>query len=113
MVPQLDRAVALESILRRMGVLVMWLWFIVFHLAISQAVLIAAWYYEAGPQHLAATIAAFYQWSPAATILGIVGILGLSGWVITKFYVRLWRRAYSAATTPFLFRELGGYFSGR
>lgn len=101
------------SLIKRVSLLVMWAWFAIFHISIVQAGLCVAWYYEVGPTRIAATIAALYHASTTTTLLAVGGLLGLSALAIWKYYVRIWRKAWSSVTTPYVFREIDDHYGRR
>lgn len=104
---QLTIANALMHIISRLGTLVMWLAFIVFHEGLFLAAFFALWITETTPvQIIAAAKAAFHLLlaPTTGTILRLVGISSLVA--VLGVYVWLWRRIFAWSTSRFLFRRL-------
>ena len=89
-------------IVQRLALVVMWLTFAVFHLALFVIVLIVLWSLQIPPQTLVEQFVSFAQSRHAA----VVGLLGISAATILVLWVKLWRIVYGKLITPYLFRDV-------
>jgi len=96
----------LHSLLKRLALVVMWLAFAVFHLALLACALAAAWFWQISPETASEFATSLFQQWRGASFLGILGFLGFSGGLALYWYVRMWRKIYGALVTPFLFRDI-------
>jgi hypothetical protein len=90
------------SLIARLSLLVMWLTFALFHLALLVVGLYALWWLQIPPQQLGERFLSFVHSLPAA----IAGVLGVSALTILVLWIKLWRRIYGKITTPYLFRDI-------
>lgn len=102
MLAQLSPIDFVYLLVRRLAVLVMWLTFAVFHLALFVIALVALCALQIPPQTLVEQFVAFAQSLHAA----VAGLFGLSVLTILVLWVKLWRRVYGKLITPYLFRDV-------
>ena len=96
----------LHLIMHRLGALIMWLAFAVFHLGLAVAALAALWFWQVSPADAAQGASAAFQRFHGATLLAVAGTLGVSGAALLWGYVTLWRRGYAKVVTPYLFQDV-------
>ena len=89
---RIDDAIhGLMLVTRRTVSLIAWLLVFVVHLAVLVLVLVALWWFQLAPTDLQALVQAVSLGSPAATIFGIAGFLGISGWALFHAYAKAWK----------------------
>lgn len=93
--------VSLELLLlTRLGIVVMWLAFALFHLTLAVISLALLWWWQVPPSRFAELLAVV----PASLSVQWLGILGCSAATLLVLYVLAWRRLYAKLTVPFFFR---------
>lgn len=101
----------LRSLLMRLSLIVMWLAFAVFHLTLAMLLLAAAWAWEVSPATIEATATSLLQRWRDTNLAAVVGFLGASGGLALYWYVKAWKRLYSAFAVPFLFKDIDDAFA--
>jgi hypothetical protein len=92
------------TIISNVYVVLMWAIFAIFHLALLVLFLLAAWMFSLSPEALLATAMKVYHATHLESILGFLGLVGVSLATLLYFYIRLWRWGFAKLTKPILFR---------
>ncbi len=90
------------SILHRLSYLVMWLAFVLFHVALLSLFLLGVWLGNIGSADLISLLRKAALFVRIESIWPLLAFFGLSGSVLLWLYVRIWRKLYWAGAIPFL-----------
>jgi hypothetical protein len=97
-------------LITRVGRLVMWISFMLFHVIIFVVAFFWLWITETTPAQLIAQTKATLHLLLDPTTGAVLRYLGVSSLVaVAVAYVWLWRKIYSRLVTPFIFRPVNDY----
>ena len=103
---RIDPFAALHSVLARIGALLMWTHFVIFHIILIVAFLLYAWATKIDPAWISAQIKAVYlQWH-LTTFVAIPAAFGVSIPLVLACYIWAWRRVYRALVLPYIFKDI-------
>ena len=106
--PSIDPLSLLHSLLLRVSLLLMWTIFAVFHLGLALTGFFLIWITGETP----ATLSAAFLNTIQSTAVSVLGLLGMSLVGILTLYIQLWRMAYRALVTPFIFNDINRHMNG-
>ncbi len=92
----------LHSLLARLSLIVMWMWFAVVHLVLFQFGLFALWWLQIPPQKLCAQFLEFVQSLPVL----LAGVMGVSVLTILSLWVWMLRKIYAKIAVSYLFKDI-------
>lgn len=87
----------------RLANVVVWVVFVVAHLALFVASLIALWWFQASPLAIQASAVRFVHSSPTSAIIGTTAFLGITGGGVLWAYAKAWRWLLHKMLSAFLF----------
>jgi len=104
----------LMVLITRLGKLVMWIVFMLFHLGLFVAAFFWLWITETTPTYLIAQTKGLLHLLLDPTTGAVLRYLGIASVpVVVGAYIWAWRKAYSRLVTPFLFRPINDYLQER
>ena len=99
----------LHAVLLQLSVVVMWLTFAIFNFALILLALLFFWLLSITPTELFAWVDGFYQSAHLGIFVSTLALFGASLATVLYWYSRLWRKAYSAIVTPYLFKDIDAF----
>src|SRR5579883_2320341 len=86
----------------KLGIMIMWLWFTLFHVAALLALLGAVWWFQVPP----AQAKAFLLWLYRSAPVHWLSITGIGALAAISLYVKAWRIAFARATAGWIVKGL-------
>ena len=90
----------------RLSIVVLWLVFAVFHLALLCLLLLLAWAFHIDSTAVAKPILAAGQFLGLSAMWQILVGLGVSGVALLSAYVWCWKTLYTALVLPYLLKDI-------